>query len=202
MPFSYVKLPGLNETKLLSLIEPVLQAHRVDGVELIWRGDRGGMVLEVTLERPGSRVPGEGITLDVCSDVSRDLSTALDVDELISARYRLEVGSPGVERALYTVADYQRFTGQLVKLKLSTPWLQDGPGKGSRVLRGTLFGVEGDQIHLEVDGGTLAVPFESVTQARLIFDWNASRGQKASGGKTAPKGTRGAEKKRPRKDTE
>jgi len=67
----------------------------------VWRTDRSGWLLEVTVERPDSTIPGAGVTVDLCSEISRDLSAALDVADVIQQRYRLEVGSPGLERALY-----------------------------------------------------------------------------------------------------
>ena len=153
--FAFEKLPGLPRDRIVEAIAPVLRAHGLAGVELIWRTDGQGRVLQVTLEKAAPEssggepadagdplVPGAssapetnasevgaleaassaaassvesseaasqpvdaGVTLDVCSKVSRDLSTALDVLELIDGNYRLEVGSPGLERRLYTLAD-------------------------------------------------------------------------------------------------
>ncbi len=76
-------------------------------------------MLELTVEKPDARTPGAGITVDVCSEISRDLSVALDVTDVIrSTNYRLEVGSPGLDRPLHTLDEYRRFAGQLAKLKL------------------------------------------------------------------------------------
>ena len=81
---------------------------------------RGGRVLELTIERPGTRARRRH-HLDLCAEISRDLSAALDVADCIPQRYRLEVGSPGVERALYRARDYERFAGQAARLKLKEP---------------------------------------------------------------------------------
>ncbi len=194
MPFAYTKLPGLDEHRLTAVIEPVLAAHHVAGVELIWRPDRGGMVLEITVERPESRVPGEGITLDLCADISRDLSTALDVDDLIGGRYRLEVGSPGLERTLYSLADFERFRGQGVKVKLTAPFEGAGPLFGQRVVRGTIFGTGEESIELMVGSSTVQIPWENISLARLVFDWDEGRGQKVSRGKPQGKNQGGAGK--------
>src|SRR5262245_19548093 len=118
--FAYEKLPGLPRDRLLDAIEPVLRAHGLAGVELVWRTDSQGRVLYVTLESGAAAEPGQvpehaGVTLEVCSQVSRELSTAFDVHGLFDGHYRLEVGSPGLERRLYTPADYQRFRGKLAK---------------------------------------------------------------------------------------
>ena len=169
------KLPGLDREKVLAVVEPVLRAHRVEGVELVWKTDRGGWVLELTVERPDTRMPGAGITLDVCTDISRDLSAALDVADLIPQRYRLEVGSPGVERALYSPRDYTRFAGQLARLKLREPL------DGQHVLRGTLQGLDDSQrVVIDTERGIVALEHDAIESGRLVFDWNPG-GQRPGG---------------------
>lgn len=119
--FAFEKLQGLPRQRLVDAVEPVLRAHGVSGVELLWRMDGQGRVLEVTVEPEGAEDPRACVTLDQCAQVSRDLSTALDVSEVLPGRYHLMVGSPGLERGLYRLADYQRFRGHSAKLKLSEP---------------------------------------------------------------------------------
>ncbi len=94
MTIAHVKLPGLDGERVRAAVEPILAAHRVDGVELVFKTDRAGWVLELSIEKPGERLPGAGITVDLCSDISREVSAALDVADCIAQRYRLEVGSP------------------------------------------------------------------------------------------------------------
>ena len=136
MQFAHERLEGLDREQVISAVLPVLRAHGVDGVELFWKSDGRGMVLYVTVEFPGSTDPGVGVTLDLCAEISRDLSTALDVADAIPGRYRLEIGSPGLERALYGAHDYERFSGRSAKLKLRAPL------EGQRVLRGVLRGLD------------------------------------------------------------
>jgi len=102
MSFSYTKLTGLPEERLLAVIEPILAAHGLDGVELIWKTDNRGWILYLTVERQGSQQTGVGVTLDDCSELSRDLSAALDVDDILPAAYRLALGTPGLDRRVYT----------------------------------------------------------------------------------------------------
>lgn len=194
MSIAFVKLPGLPSERILALVEPVLRAHRVEGVELMWRSDRQGWLLELTIEQPEATVTGTGITVDLCSEISRDLSAALDVSDLIGPRYRLEVGSPGVERALYRLDDYRRFRGQGVKVRLERPLgapaeaggqehpaatgqqeASASPWAGQRVLRGVLGGVDDlGRVVLETDRGTLSLELGSIESARLVFDWQAA----------------------------
>jgi len=178
-PVSHERLPGLDRERVLAAVEPVLRAHGVEGVELVWRTDQGGWLLELTIERPDSRVPGEGITIDVCSDVSRDLSAALDVADVMTHAYRLEVGSPGLDRALYSSKDYLRFAGQSAKLKLREPLA------GQRVIHGTLHGLDDSgRVQLESEQGLLCLELAQIESGRLTFSW----GGQARKGKPKGKG--------------
>lgn len=180
MHVAHEKLAGLDRERVLAAVEPVLSAHGVDAVELVWRTDRSGWILELTVERPGSRVPGQGITLDLCSDISRDLSLALDVKDVIPHRYRLEVGSPGVERALYGANDFARFSGKLARIKLREPH------SGQSVLYGTLQGLDPDgNVILELSTAELVtLAFSAIESSRLVFQIagaSSARGKPGSG---------------------
>jgi ribosome maturation factor RimP len=155
----------------------VLAAHWVDCVELVWRSDRGERVLEVTVETPGSVEPGAGVTLDLISEVSRDLSAALDVADCISQRYRLEVGSPGLERTLYGDADFRRFTGRAARLKLTVPV------RGQHVLVGTLAGVGEGTVGLSIKDEVVRIPLGDVDAARLVFEWKKGEPRNARNGR-------------------
>lgn len=166
--FAFEKLPGLPRERIVDAIAPVLRAHGLSGVELIWRTDPQGRVLQVTLESADAskNEPGGGVTLDLCSRVSRDLSTALDVGDLIEGKYRLEVGSPGLDRRLYSPADYARFSGHSAKLKLASAL------NGQYVLHGKLGGVDAEgRVLISVDGADHAINFDEVRSGQLAVDW-------------------------------
>jgi len=185
MNVSYEKIPGIDREKLHAALGPVLAAHGVECVECIWRTDRSGWLLEISIERSernpssalaGSSDPGYGVTIDLCADISRDLSAALDVADCIPHRYTLEVGSPGVERALYVRRDYERFAGQAARLKLSEP------RAGQAVIFGTLKGVDDHgAVLIETEQGELAtISFETIQSARILFEWKKGTGARAS----------------------
>jgi ribosome maturation factor RimP len=187
MNVSYEKIPGIDREKLHTALGPVLAAHGVECVECIWRTDRSGWLLEISIERternessepPGSNLPGYGVTIDLCADISRDLSAALDVADCIPHRYTLEVGSPGVERALYVRRDYERFAGQAARLKLSSP------RAGQAVIFGTLKGLDdADQraVLIETEQGELAsIELQTIQSARILFEWKKGTGARAS----------------------
>lgn len=188
MQLGYESLKGLDRDRVISVVEPVLRAHGVDAVELIWRSDQGGWLLYLTVEKPGSSDPAAGVTLDLCADISRDLSAALDVAEAIAGpRYRLEVGSPGIERALYSVRDYERFSGRQAKLKLRAAL------DGQRVLRGSLKGVDGEgHVILDVEGREYRLASEQIESGQLSFDWQATRGSSNGQGPGRRPGSRRA----------
>jgi ribosome maturation factor RimP len=169
MKLAHESLKGLDRDRLLAVVEPILIAHGVDAVELLWRSDPRGWVLFLTVERPGSTESGAGVTLDLCAEISRDLSAALDVADVVPSRYRLEVGSPGVDRVLYGASDYVRFSGRKAKLKLREPVL------GQRVISGHLKGLDDDGLVLiESDGREHRIPPAEIESGRLSFDWQAA----------------------------
>ena len=171
MQFAHEKLQGLDRERVLDTVVPVLRAHGVDGVELVWRSDGRGWVLYLTVERAGATEPEAGVSLDLCAEISRDLSAALDVADVIPGRYRLEVGTPGLDRALYSAADYARFRGRTAKVKLRQP------RDGQKVLRGVLRGLDGaGHVLVDVDGHDVAVPAEDISEGQLIFDWRPKGG--------------------------
>jgi len=185
MTIAHEKLPGLDRERVLAAVTPILAAHRVDGVELHFKTDRGGWVLELTIEKAGERLPGAGITVDLCGEISRELSAALDVADCIPHRYRLEVGSPGVERALYNDADYERFAGQAAKLKLKKP------RNSEYVLSGTLNGLSPEKrVIIQTERGELVeLSLDEIDNGHLVFDWKS--GGSRSGG-ARPNGARRA----------
>jgi ribosome maturation factor RimP len=121
------------------------------------------------------------VNLELCAGVSRDLSPALDVANLIPHHYHLEVGSPGVERPLRGEQDFARFAGHKAKMKLREPLdgaraaAPDGqPGAGQRVLIGTLEGVAEGVVRVQESGRTREVPLPNVEWARLVFEFGIS----------------------------
>jgi ribosome maturation factor RimP len=156
---------GVDLARVRAAIGPVLSAHGVSLVDLEWLTDRGGWVLRVTIEREGTSDLGGGVSLEDCADVSRDVSSVLDVEELIPHRHHLEVSSPGLDRPLRTEADMARFAGSTAKVKLSRP-----APDGQRVLRGTLDQAPAGRVAVIVDGKRVEVPFADVAEANLVFE--------------------------------
>lgn len=167
-------------------IAPVLASHGVTLVDLEWTTERAGWTLRLTIEREGSADAGGGVTLEDCVDVSRDVSSVLDVEDLIPNHYNLEVSSPGLDRRLRTEAEFARFRGRTAKVKLSRP-----APDGQRLLRGELLESSEGRVAVLVDGKRIEVPFSDVVEARLVFELASQpkpkKGQRQ--GKDAAKGS-------------
>jgi len=154
---------------LEKLAEPVCAAHGVELVQLRILTMRGDSVVRLIIdrERPGQHPAGpdgSGVSLDDCTAVSRDLSTALDVHEdLIPGSYRLEVSSPGLERPLVKLTDYERFEGREAKVQCKTPI------DGRRKFQGTIAGVDEGRVKIDQDGTTVTIPFDDIDRANLVY---------------------------------
>ncbi|MEN4903745.1 ribosome maturation factor RimP [Luteimonas sp. TWI1437] len=142
---------------------------------------------------------GQGVTIEHCEAVSREVSAQLDVEDPISGNYTLEVSSPGVDRPLFEAAHFARFAGQTAKVGLKLP--QDG----RRRLTGRIDAVDGETITFDVDGTPLTVRIDNIDKARLVPDWAAlglapskdKKGRAAGAARNADNTPR--DNKRPRK---
>jgi ribosome maturation factor RimP len=156
--------------QLWQLAEPHIVGAGLELVELDFNREAEGWVLRVYIDRPwseGEPVSSEGISFHECERVSRDLSAALDVADAITHAYRLEVSSPGIERPLRRVRDFQRFAGQ--KVKVRTGDVVDG----RRNFSGTIRGAQGDVVEVECDGRSYQIPVRAIARAHLVPDWEA-----------------------------
>lgn len=107
----------------------------------------------------------QGITVDDCGSVSRQLSAILDVEDPIQGQYTLEVSSPGLNRPLFEIAHYQKVIGNRVKVRLLAPL------DNRRNFVGDLVRVEGMNIHLLIDAVEIVVPFSNIDKGNVIADF-------------------------------
>jgi ribosome maturation factor RimP len=161
---------GVDLGRVSAALAPVFDAHGVRMVDLEWVTERTGWTLRITIEREGGTTTNlaGGVTLEDCSEVSKDASALLDApeaEELIPHNYHLEVSSPGLDRPLRTAADFARFSGMTVKVKLSKP-----ASDGQRVLRGQLDASKPEIIAVLVDGKRIEAPLADVVEAQLVFE--------------------------------
>ena len=146
---------GTLRERLIALIEPLLQRLGYELVELEYSAGRAHAVLRLFIDRDA------GVTLDDCAQISREVSTLLDVEDPIPSAYTLEVSSPGFDRVLRTHAHFGRFVGSRVFVELKEP------RAGRRRYTGTLLTVDEAGIALEVDREQVTVSFAEIGKARL-----------------------------------
>ncbi|MCL6415431.1 ribosome maturation factor RimP [Aestuariirhabdus sp. Z084] len=104
----------------------------------------------------------EGVTLEHCEAVSRQVSAVLDVEDPIAGEYTLEVSSPGMDRPLFTVEQYKAYIGQAVSLRLRVPY------DGRRKFQGVINGVEADDVVLLVEDHEYLLPIDSIEKANIV----------------------------------
>lgn len=126
------------------------------GVEYIAQGKNS--VLRVYIDS------GSGITVDDCARVSHQISGILDVEDIIAGEYNLEVSSPGLERPLFSLAQFVEFDGCEVSLRLSTAV------GGRKSFSGKIAGVVKEEILLEAEGQTHKLPYSYIAKANLSAD--------------------------------
>jgi len=103
-----------------------------------------------------------GVSLDLCANISYELSPFLDVHPPMSERYRLEVSSPGIERKLTKLVHFQNAIGEKIKLKIV----------GNDKLKGTLKDANNDSILLETKEGEESFAYGDIKTAKTYFEWN------------------------------
>jgi ribosome maturation factor RimP len=146
----------------------VAASYGLDIFDVELRREAGQQVLRVVLDRPGpNRTAEESVSLDDCARVSEELSTVLDVEDVVPAdRYTLEVSSPGLDRPLRHADDYRRFAGRRAKIVLSEPVAQQ------TAFAGRVLGIEGADVLFESEGGKqVRLPLGLITRARLDVEF-------------------------------
>jgi ribosome maturation factor RimP len=149
-------------SRVTQIAEHIGRPENIEVVEVEFAGSGKHRLLRIYIDKPG------GITHADCEFISNGVGGALDAEDLIPGEgYQLEVSSPGVERKLVRAADYQRFSGQKVKLVLSDP-VED-----RKNWEGVLRGLEdGGVVALEHGAGKLIrIPLSHIRKANLKFDW-------------------------------
>ncbi|MEM8822679.1 MAG: ribosome maturation factor RimP [Pseudomonadota bacterium] len=149
------------DKRLAQIVTPVIEDM---GFELVRLRMQGGKT--ATLQVMADRAEG-GIEVDDCARISTDLSAVLDVEDPIADEYVLEVSSPGIDRPLTRLKDFDTWDGY--EARVETTELIDG----QRRFKGTLMGTEGDEVLIEIEQGkdrpTIGLKFEWLSDAKLIL---------------------------------
>lgn len=150
---------------LHNLIEPVVVSLGCElwGLEYLTQGRY--TTLRIFIDGPN------GVSLEDCEKVSRQVSAVMDVEDPIDGEYTLEVSSPGMDRPLYTPAHYARYVGETVSLRLRMA------REGRRKFKGTIVKVDGEDVTLNVDGKEILIPVDAIDKSNIVprFDEIISR---------------------------
>ena len=147
------------DKRLLELIDPVAGAAGYAIVRLRLMGGDRARRLQIMAERPDGTLPVED-----CAALARAISQVLDAADPIAGEYLLEVSSPGIDRPLTRLEDFETWRGCEARIEI------DRLAEGRKRFRGSLTGVEGDHVGIDIEGEaeTALLPFAWIVEARLV----------------------------------
>jgi len=149
---------------LVNLIEPIVEGLGYECVGIEYNPHPKNGLLRVYVDTEN------GVLLEDCSKVSHQLSGMLDVEDPISDNYQLEVSSPGTERPLFKIAQFEQFIGSTVTINVFKPI------GNRRKLVGIIGQVEGDIVTLQQNEQVIEIPFQAMSKARLVPDYLIKKG--------------------------
>lgn len=138
------------------LAEPLCLGEGIELVHVEYQREPGGRTLRIYLDKPG------GVTLDDCVNISRQLGDILDVGLETELSYRMEVSSPGVDRPVGKLGDFERFRGCRAKIRTARPV------DGRKNFTGTLEGIDGQSVLLMIEHRTISFALTDIAKAHLI----------------------------------
>lgn len=146
------------DRRLAEIVRPTVEGLGFELVRLRYMGGAKRATLQIMAERPDGTMEVED-----CADLSRAVSAALDVDDPIEGRYALEVSSPGIDRPLTRLKDFETFEGW--EAKIETTEMIDGRKR----LKGELQGVEDGEVLIRIPEGIIGLKFEWIADAKLVL---------------------------------
>lgn len=153
--------------QIANLLSPTVQALGLELLGAEYLPAPGSATLRLYIDVPEAELATRMVNIEDCEAVSREVSAQLDVEDPITGNYTLEVSSPGIDRPLFTLAQFVRHQGESAKVVLRIPQ------EGRRRLQGLIARIEGNGIVFLVDNTEMTVAFENVDKARLMPDWVA-----------------------------
>ena len=147
--------------KIRQILDPILESMGLSLWEMEFQRQGPKWLLRIYIDRESG-----GVTLNDCEQVSRDLGMALDVEDIISHAYTLEVSSPGLDRTLTRPEHFVRFIGSTVKVKTYQPM------NGQKVFRGKLLGLREGIIKVELETAeVLEIPLNNIAKTSLEVEF-------------------------------
>lgn len=152
----------MTNEELSALLAPAIADLGLELVGIEFSPNTAGSLMRIYIDEPE-----RGVTIEDCERASREVSALLDVNDPVAGRYTLEVSSPGLERPLFTPAQFLRFAGNVAKVNTSLPL------EGRRRFQGPIKAVDGDRITIEQDGKLVEIAHSNIAKARLVPDYAA-----------------------------
>ena len=153
--------------QIRAIAERVAAARGLEVWDVQSRREASGHVVRVFIDRPGPAATAEeSVSIEDCEQVNREMSTILDVEDPLPFAYTLEVSSPGLDRPLRGVDDYQRFAGRLAKIVVREPV------DNQKAFEGRLRGLDDSHVLLEAPNGRMhRLPVRLITRGRLDVEF-------------------------------
>jgi len=160
----------VSSAKLTPLLQPLIEELGYEFVGLEFSSNPKNPALVIYIDRP------DGIAIEDCEAVSREVAALLDVEDPIPGHYILEVSSPGVDRPLFTAAQFGQFAGETAAVTVFAPV------DGRRKFKGKILSAGEGEVKIEQDGEEVVLEMSNIAKSRLVPDYDAilaaGRGEK------------------------
>jgi ribosome maturation factor RimP len=143
------------------MLQPLINDLGYEFLGLEYSSNPKNPALVLYIDKP------EGIAVEDCQSISREVAALLDVEDPIPGHYVLEVSSPGLDRPLFNPQQFEQYTGELVQLVLFSPQ------QGRRKFKATILGVEDQVVRIDQDGVEFELEHGNIAKARLIPDYDS-----------------------------
>lgn len=151
----------MSSARLTHLLQPLVEDLGYEFVGLEHSSNPKSPTLVIYIDRPG------GIAVEDCARVSREVAALLDVEDPIPGHYDLEVSSPGLDRPLFTLEQFERFCGEVAQVSLFAPL------DGRRKFKGEILGIQDGKVRLDQDGTEVELDMGNIAKARLVPDYDS-----------------------------
>ncbi len=168
------------ESKIFEIVQPVVSDMGLDLVMVKIVGEGGSKNVQIMAEDPATR----RLDIDSCAKLSRAISAVMDVEDPVSGAYRLEVSSPGIDRPLTKLEDFETYKDYEAKLETAQPI-----ESGQKRFRGKLNGIEGDIVIITTDQGVARLRYEDISRAKLVLTDELIKSTQAASTETADNNT-------------
>jgi ribosome maturation factor RimP len=160
-PFFVPGVCEVSNAKLNELIQPLVEDLGYEFVGIEYSNNPKNAVLRIYIDEPS-----RGIAIEDCEQVSREVAALLDVEDPIASNYTLEVSSPGLNRPIFSLVQFETFIGEVISMT------SFAPVNNRRKFKGELLAVTGNEVFVDQDGEKIAIAFENIVKARLAPDYS------------------------------